>query len=580
MKQLPAELPSGTTSLYMDGNDLYNINWTMFSLPSYARLLRLGLSDSNISSVSGEWLKNLKNLEYLNLRKNKIESLDNWFSEMSQLKVLHLSQNFICCISKHAFVGLRNLKFLHLQSNEIRHLEPYIFRQLSALQNLYLSYNRLTQLLNNAFTGLKSLTQLYIQNNEIHSIESKSFHGLWNLHKLFLDNNKITSINGDAFSGLKGLTYLRLGGNMLSTSRPMIMSLPRLQTLSLNNCSLTSDDVETILRGVSTSLLQLDLSFNKLDIVRKTSFPVLYSLYTLDLKHNQISSIFVSSMSQFPRLKFLDLSNNKLKGLRQRTFEGLKSLERLILFNNALVSIDEDAFMGLRNLIELHLDCNRLVSLNETILRGLDQIKMIYLRSNQISSIDENTWRDVPTLKYLYLDANTLQCSCQLFHDLLSVHERRIRFDCRLSEQPDNGEQWFERSSSRNFTLGWKLVDGLCRGAFANVATIRWKSPQKIQCAQAGENIDEAVDDVVAGFISFELKQTGSISLEEKPPTKEGISTPVSDYVKVSSNIVKEILTDVRIIAIRVSGLMMMCSVACIWWLMCTGRIGRIILNF
>lgn len=81
----------------------------------------------------------------------------------------------------------------------------------------------------------------------------------------------------------------------------------------------------------------LDISWNKLSIVRREDFRTLSSLVTVDFSHNQIENIETLAFSSLKWLKELDLRNNRLNYLIE--WGELLNMEVLKLDDNYLTKV-------------------------------------------------------------------------------------------------------------------------------------------------------------------------------------------------------------------------------------------------
>ncbi|XP_016841506.3 toll-like receptor 6 [Nasonia vitripennis] len=119
-KRLPGRLPMDATEVYLDGNELGELN-----------------SHSFIGR---------KNLEILYANDSQIVSIRNFtFSGLRRLSVLHLENNRIAALHGMELAPLEALKELYLQNNLLAHIENGTFLPLRQLEILRLDNNRLTR---------------------------------------------------------------------------------------------------------------------------------------------------------------------------------------------------------------------------------------------------------------------------------------------------------------------------------------------------------------------------------------------------------------------------------------------------
>ncbi|XP_015685681.1 leucine-rich repeat-containing protein 17-like, partial [Protobothrops mucrosquamatus] len=90
----------------------------------------------------------------------------------------------------------------------------------------------------------------------------------------------------------------------------------------------------------------------------------------------------------------LDISSNKITLLRPKEFEEIDDLRVLNLSSNGLIHIDPAAFAGLINLEELDLSSNSLQNIEYGVLEHLYFLKILRLK--------ENPWRCDYNIHYLF----------------------------------------------------------------------------------------------------------------------------------------------------------------------------------
>lgn len=130
------------------------------------------------------------------------------------------------------------------------------------------------------------------------------------IHNLNLLNNKIKEFPANVFVGFTALQKLDLSHNACQTLPESFADLK--------------------------SLMFLNLSNNKIEIIRPNGFTTLTNLQTLDLSHNQIKKLSASSFCGLNELKELYLNNNHIHKLPASLVNNLKKLTRITLENNQI----------------------------------------------------------------------------------------------------------------------------------------------------------------------------------------------------------------------------------------------------
>ncbi|XP_031242245.1 leucine-rich repeat-containing protein 4B [Mastomys coucha] len=223
-------------------------------------------------------------------------------------RYLNLQENSIQVIRTDTFKHLRHLEILQLSKNLVRKIEVGAFNGLPSLNTLELFDNRLTTVPTQAFEYLSKLRELWLRNNPIESIPSYAFNRVPSLRRLDLGELKrLEYISEAAFEGLVNLRYLNLGMCNLKDI-PNLTALVRLE--------------------------ELELSGNRLDLIRPGSFQGLTSLRKLWLMHAQVATIERNAFDDLKSLEELNLSHNNLMSLPHDLFTPLHRLERVHLNHN------------------------------------------------------------------------------------------------------------------------------------------------------------------------------------------------------------------------------------------------------
>ncbi|XP_054044438.1 toll-like receptor 7 [Rissa tridactyla] len=272
-------------TLDLSRNNIFFINPSDFRGLSFLRCLNL--SGNAISqTLNGSEFSYLSGLKYLDFSNNRIDLLySTAFKELQLLEILDLSNNnyyFLAEGVTHMLSFMKNLshlKKLMMNENEIS-TSINTGMESQSLQILEFRGNRLDVLWmdGNArylsfFKNLTSLEKLDISFNSLSFFPPGAFQAMPpELKILNLTNNRMKSFNWGNLHYLKNLVTLDLSNNLLTT-------VPR----ELSNCSSTLQELmlrnnriqrltKHFLRG-AFKLKYLDLSANKIQIIKKSSFP-------------------------------------------------------------------------------------------------------------------------------------------------------------------------------------------------------------------------------------------------------------------------------------------------------------------
>ncbi|CAK6962379.1 adhesion G protein-coupled receptor A3 [Scomber scombrus] len=123
----------------------------------------------------------------------------------------------------------------------------------------------------------------------------------------------------------------------------------------------------------------------------------------------------------------LNLSNNKISLLRNGSFYGLAALEKLDLKNNLISTVEPGAFRGLLALRRLDLSNNRIGCLSPEMFLDLGNLSKLNLSGNIFSTLTMGLFTHLLALKVLHLSTETLFCDCQLKWLLLWAQSNKVR---------------------------------------------------------------------------------------------------------------------------------------------------------
>ncbi|XP_034253083.1 toll-like receptor 7 [Thrips palmi] len=101
---------------------------------------------------------------------NNLKELQNHvFIGRKNMRVLFVNSSRIESIQNRTFNGLNALEILHLEDNILHELKGYEFEHLAHLRELYLQNNGITHIGNQTFMSLRSLEILRLDGNRLHS---------------------------------------------------------------------------------------------------------------------------------------------------------------------------------------------------------------------------------------------------------------------------------------------------------------------------------------------------------------------------------------------------------------------------
>ncbi|XP_066265995.1 leucine-rich repeat-containing protein 4C-like isoform X2 [Branchiostoma lanceolatum] len=146
-----------------------NISMVPIGVPNDTCILTL--QGNMISALYARNFTGLWNLEYLNLSRNQLATIENdSFHDLVRLKVLDLSQNRFVSVPCLEFRKLANLRILDLSRNPITLLSQNCFDYLDELEKLFLSDTKLGNVKAATFRHLGSLNFLDLSRNRLRTL--------------------------------------------------------------------------------------------------------------------------------------------------------------------------------------------------------------------------------------------------------------------------------------------------------------------------------------------------------------------------------------------------------------------------
>jgi Leucine-rich repeat (LRR) protein len=187
------------------------------------KLKELKFNSNNLEKILYFNLREMANLEYLDLENNSIATIElHSFADLIKLETLILSLNNLAHFNDtFIFSPLSSLKLLNLSSNQIEIIQSNLFDSLFKLETLDLSWNRIRLIHSFAFNDLLNLKNLHLnENNQNLLIESNSSFSHLNLiQNIYLSKSILNDENVKIFLNLfKQKTKSQLSKKVLGIS--------------------------------------------------------------------------------------------------------------------------------------------------------------------------------------------------------------------------------------------------------------------------------------------------------------------------------------------------------------------------
>jgi Leucine-rich repeat (LRR) protein len=368
------------------------------SIKNLKNLKVLDLSNNNLTEFP-ELIRALTSITELDLSGNRIQRVPRLLGDLHSLEILELSKNKIISLP-NSMGDLKPLKRLILRRNSLEIL-PASIGKLKNLKILDLSANNLKNL-PQSIGKLKSLKQLDLSFNKLESLPN-SLGNITLLQYLCLERNKLNSIP-ELIGTLRSLKYLNLGSNDYSDLPESLGDLKSLQHLVVGSVQLKNLPFSFNSLKLLKVLFAFNCNFKIFPeiITRLNSLQELYlinckikylpesignllSLRKVHLDDNYLTSL-PKSLEKISLLQDIYLTGNEFSNF-PKVVVHLKSLKRLDLSFNALKDIP-DSIGNLKLLEYLNLSNNRIIRIPDTI-GNINSLKRLFLNSNDLEKLPE-----------------------------------------------------------------------------------------------------------------------------------------------------------------------------------------------
>jgi hypothetical protein len=245
-----------TPPLYPDGFAMPGTEGTWYgvTVDSNSRVIRIELTDNNLTGSIPAALASLVDLEYLALDLNHIGgSIPAELRYLNKLQTLILSSNQLTGQIPIELGNLISLRTLLLSNNQLSGPLPGELENLVNLVSLYADNNQLTGSIPIELGNLAQLWHLYLSQNQLSGPIPSQLGNAVNLRALHLEQNQLSGSIPTELGSLTNLVELRLNSNQLTGNIPgslanLIYLTPSYQTdFGYNALYATDPDLTTFL---------------------------------------------------------------------------------------------------------------------------------------------------------------------------------------------------------------------------------------------------------------------------------------------------------------------------------------------
>jgi Leucine-rich repeat (LRR) protein len=467
------------TGLRLIDNQIENITKGMFeSLP---HLSVLNLAKNRIQTIERGSFDSNKEIEAIRMDGNFISDINGIFSTLSSLMWLNLAENHLVWFD-YAFVP-KNLKWLDIHSNYVESLGNYYKLQDEIqIKTLDASHNRLQEI--GPMNVPNSIELLFINNNHVNKIHPNTFIDKQHLIRVDMYANNMRKLQmhqlrlapsisskhatkelpefylgGNPFECDCTMDWIQRVNNFTSRQHPKIMDLQNIECimphtrgaplirpimeLDVNDflCSYQShcfalcncceyEDCECDMKCPTNCTCYHDQTWgiNVVDCGRQETqrFPSNIPLDSTEihLDGNSYPELDNGLFRQHNKLRHLYLNGSQIEVIRNRTFNGLTSLMTVHLQDNHLQKLHGYEFEQLHRLRELNLANNKLTFIANETFAHLRSLIILRIDGNQLKNVQ--IWQILPLavtkgssqMQALTIGRNPLSCRCQVLQEI------------------------------------------------------------------------------------------------------------------------------------------------------------------
>ncbi|XP_070265944.1 leucine-rich repeats and immunoglobulin-like domains protein 3 isoform X2 [Myotis yumanensis] len=210
---------------------------------------------------------------------------------------------------------------------------------------------------------------------------------------------------------------------------------------SLREVKLNNNELETIpnLGPVSANITLLSLAGNRIAEILPEQLKHFQSLETLDLSSNNISEL----KTAFPplQLKYLYINSNRITSMEPGCFDNLANTLLALKLNRNRISAIPPKMFKLPQLQHLELNRNKIKNVDGLTFQGLGALKSLKMQRNGVTRLMDGAFWGLSNMEILQLDHNNLtEITKGWLYGLLMLQELHLSQNAINRISPDAWE--------------------------------------------------------------------------------------------------------------------------------------------
>lgn len=270
IKEIPEDIFYNNTKLLkldISGNNIEHLSPYIFKYNT--ELKNLNISFNKITQLNENIFYNNVKLSKLSLNSNRISHLDNnIFKNTINIKILDLSDNCLKDLDTNIFNSCKEcLEILWLKQNKLTTI-PNCISYLTNIKKLYINNNNINKL-GISFKNNIHLEVLDLGYNKLEEIEPIMFHELCNLVSLHINHNKLNKIPS-MIDNCEHLKLLYLNNNNITILPPVLKHIYLLD--------ISKNPLKMINNVVFKNLRKIDITYTD---IKRLTFNTKYNLHNI-----------------------------------------------------------------------------------------------------------------------------------------------------------------------------------------------------------------------------------------------------------------------------------------------------------